>query len=99
MKKQLTRVQLPKPEGKFYTLPRLVRYEYEDGYSVTAPEGGFPSPGSIASTVGDGLEFLCKIFPAICNLPSPTKSSTNCCTVTTPQGLTITSGHPYRGGL
>jgi hypothetical protein len=75
--------------GKFYALPQLVRYEFEDGYSVTAPEGGFSFPGSIADTVGSVIDIMCKFFPDVCNPPSPTKPDKNCYTVTTPQGVEI----------
>jgi len=54
-------------QGRFKLLPQQVRIDFDDGSAIIAPAGEAPIPStSVAITVGDVVDILCKIFPKYC---------------------------------
>lgn len=82
---------------------RLVQIDFEDGSSLTAPEGDANvSARPVSAVVGDIITIACKLFPSLCEIKDGggggDGGGAGCYTIIGPDGTRITICPPPRKG-
>lgn len=79
-------------QGKFQFIPQQVRVDFEDGSAIVGPVGEMTiQAASVASTAGDIISIVCKVFPSLCELDDGGgDGDSGCYIIIAPDGTKIT---------